>query len=128
MSRFVVLSLLVSLGNTSVAIAGETLLGVATRVAREAAPSQVPPGPKPAAVNAIQRQVAARSAAAFILPGQLRSSALAQEQGALSSSGMRKRSKILIFLGAAVGIVAVAYTIDHKVEDNTPSSLGLRED
>jgi len=128
MSRFVVLSLLVSLGNTSVAYAGETLRSAVSRVAREAAQSQASYGPKSAAVTAAQRHWTVPSVAATILPGQPGSSALMQEQPGLSSSGLRKRTKVLIFLAAAVGIAAAAYTIDHKVEDNTPSSLGLRED
>lgn len=117
MSRLVILTLIVSLGNASVAFAGETLLSVATRVAREAARNQRGLDVKSAPATPVQKNWAKSS-----------SSALAQEQPALSTSGMSKRTKVLIYLAAAVGVVATWYTIDQKVEDNTPSSLGLRED
>jgi hypothetical protein len=41
---------------------------------------------------------------------------------------MSKSKKFLIAAAAAVGFVAAAYAIDHKVQDVTPSSLGTRED
>jgi hypothetical protein len=41
---------------------------------------------------------------------------------------MSKRMKAIIWLAAGVGFAATAYTIDHKVQDNTPSSLGTRKD
>jgi len=46
----------------------------------------------------------------------------------LESSGMRKRTKILIALAVGVGFVATVYTIDHHVLDLTPSTLGTRQD
>ena len=112
MSRLVVLVLILSLGNASGAFAGETLLSVATRVTRQAN-EHAPLPPKPATATGVQKSWA---------------NALEQQGPAVASSGMRKRTKILIFVSAAVGFAATAYTIDHKVEDNTPSSHGLRED
>jgi hypothetical protein len=41
---------------------------------------------------------------------------------------MKKRTKTLIFTAVAAAFVGVAYGIDHKVTDVTPSSLGTRED
>jgi len=41
---------------------------------------------------------------------------------------MSRRTKVLIWLAAGVGFAATAYTIDHKVRDDTPSSLGTRKD
>jgi hypothetical protein len=41
---------------------------------------------------------------------------------------MSKRMKAIIWLAAGVGFAATAYAIDHKVQDNTPSSLGTRKD
>lgn len=112
MSRFVVVAVIVALGNTSAAFAGETLRSVAVRVTRDSS-TQAPVAPKPLAPTWVQKHSA---------------SALMQEPGAVSTSGMRKRTKILIFLAAGVGFVATAYAIDHRVEDNTPSSLGIRQD
>jgi hypothetical protein len=34
----------------------------------------------------------------------------------------------MIIAGAAVGFLGVAYGIDHKVRDVTPSTLGQRHD
>jgi hypothetical protein len=35
---------------------------------------------------------------------------------------------MMIYLAAGVGLAATAWTIDHKVVDVTPSSLGTRKD
>ena len=110
MRRLVAFTLVASLGHVSFAFAGEPLLSVATRVTREATKGRAPGAPK-SVVTTAQRSWAA-----------------AQEQPAMSTSGLRRRTKLLIFLGAALGASAAWYTIDHKVEDNTPSSLGTRED
>jgi hypothetical protein len=107
MRRLVVLVLIASLGNTSLALAGESLRGVVERAARELAVSA--------------------SVKTRVVPVQ-KNWSLAQDQAALSSSGMRKRTKLMILIGAAVGFAATAYAIDHRVEDNTPSSRGTRED
>jgi len=105
MRRVLVLALIVSLGNASAALAGETWLASATRIAREAAS------------GAPVRESVSPSAPA-----------LAQGQPALATSGMTKRKKILIALIAGVGFAAAAYTIDRKVQDVTPSTLGRRQD
>ena len=100
-----VFALVLVLGNTSAAVAGETLLASASRLAREAARAQ-PSSPAPR-----------------------RTLALAQQgPPVLASSGMSRRMKAIIWLAAGVGFAATAYTIDHKVQDNTPSSLGTRKD
>lgn len=105
MKRLLVLALAFCVINTSTAFAGETLLQSATRHAREAG----------------------RTAAATA-PGQASVPVLAQQGPGLESSGMGKGMKWLIISAVAVGVAATMYTIDHKVEDNTPSSHGLRED
>jgi hypothetical protein len=107
MRRLVVLVLMVSWANTSAVFAGETLRGVAERV--------------------VKKEIRVGQQSAVKSPAR-KNLAMAQEPPALSTSGIKKRTKFLIFLGAAAGAVATWYTIDHHVEDNTPSSLGLRED
>lgn len=114
MRRVLVFALVLWLGNTSAAFAGETLLASATRIAREAARAQAPS-------LATVRESASGRALALAQPGQ-------PGQPALVSSGMSKRKKILIWLAAGVGFAATAYTIDRKVEDNTPSTRGTRKD
>jgi hypothetical protein len=109
MRRVLAFALVLWLGNTSAAVAGETLLASATRFAREVARAQAPPPATSAA--------APRSTLAF-----------GQGQPALATSGMSKRTKVLIWLAAGVGFAATAYTIDHQVQDVTLSSLGTRKD
>ena len=52
----------------------------------------------------------------------------AQQAPGLESSGMSKRTKVMIAIGAAAGFAAVAYAIDRGVVNNTPSTLGTRKD
>jgi hypothetical protein len=113
MNRLVVFALLVSLGHASVAIAGETLLQSATRVTRQLEGRQEPP-----VRNAAETK---RARTGFALEA-------AQGEPRLASSGMRKRTKILIAVAAAVGFAGTAYVIDRKVVDVTPSTLGTRVD
>lgn len=112
MRRSLVFALLLSLGHASVALAGETLLQSGKRIVRQT--TEARPAPEPAALDAKRRRVRGGVQPAF------------QEQTALSQSGLRKRSKILIAMGIAVAFGGVAYAIDQGVEDSTPSSLGQR--
>ncbi len=61
------------------------------------------------------------------LRSDARRSAVA-EQGAVAESGMSKRKKLFIAIGAFVVAAAGMYAIDRGVEDNTPSSKGTRKD
>ena len=105
MRRLLVLGLVASLGNAPVAFAGETLLSSGTRIVRDLAGTQPPP---------------------VVRDG--RAVARAQDTPGIASSGLRKRTKIAIALGAAAAFAAVAMTIDRKVENTTPSTLGTRQD
>jgi hypothetical protein len=108
MRRVIVFALVLGLGNASAALAGETLLASASRLVREAARAGTP-----------ATDVAAPHAAV----------AMAQQgMPTLAASGLSKRKKVGFFLAAGVGFAAAAYTIDHKVLDVTPSSLGTRKD
>jgi len=51
-----------------------------------------------------------------------------QQAPGLESTGMSKRTKIMIAIGAAAAFTAVAYSIDRGVVNNTPSTLGTRKD
>ena len=107
MKWLLVFALVFSVGHAPAALAGETLLSSATRLAREAVRHEASSQPK----------ANARTFASA-------------EQGAsgLASSGLSRHSKIMIAVVAAAGFALTAYTIDHKVLDNTPSSLGTRKD
>lgn len=51
-----------------------------------------------------------------------------QAPGLDAASGLSKRTKIMIALGAAAAFAAVAISIDRGVVNNTPSTLGTRKD
>lgn len=112
MKRSLVVALILSLGPAPAAIAGETLLQSGRRITRQLEAAR--PAPAPSALDLRRRPVDARSRAAL------------QAQTTLAQTAMRKRTKILIGMGIAVAFGGVAYAIDRSVEDNTPSSLGLR--
>ena len=105
--RLLVLTLIGSLYTGSLAFAGESLLQSGVRIGAEV--GRVPQAPP---------VVTPRRAAS--LQGQ--------EQPALASSGMRRRTKILLYVAAGVAFAASAYSIDHHVVNVTPSSLGTRKD
>ena len=104
MKRMMALALVCLLGSASGAFAEGALLSSATRHAAEMGRTEAR---RPVAAAAVQTQ---------------------QTGPTLESSGMRKRTKILIALAAGVGFVATIYTIDHHVLDVTPSTLGTRQD
>lgn len=103
MKRLLAIALVVSLGGASSAWAEGSLLGTGTRIVRQAAAIEGK------AVKPVAR-------------------AMQAGQPGLETSGMSKRKKIFIALAIGVGFAATAYTIDHKVLDVTPSSLGQRQD
>ena len=106
MSRLLVFGLVVLLGQASVANAGETLLASATRMVRNIA--DTPSAPTTRAT---------------------RGAPLAQQdQSGLAATGLRKRTKVAIALAIAATFAAVAHTIDGRVENATPSTLGTRQD
>ncbi len=124
MIRLLVFTLIASLGSGSAALAGETLVQSAARIVGEATQATG------AATSSSTSSIAASHAATWAtrIPAGT-NEALLQAQGpVLSNSGMRKRTKVLIYLAAGVGFAATAYAIDHKVLDVTPSSLGTRKD
>jgi hypothetical protein len=114
MKRLVVFALAMSLGQSSVAFAGETLLESAKRVTRQITESQTrQPTKKVVAGKPVVQPYASQ--------GQV-------SDPSLENSGMRKRTKWAIAMGAIIGFAGVVYAIDHGVEDFTPSTLGTRED
>lgn len=122
MKRLLALGLIVTLGSASTAFAGESLLASATRLITSA---QVSASAKSDSAATKASGVTSFAKAA----GVGESATLAQQGGgAISSSGLKKRTKTMIIAGAAVGFVGIAYGIDHKVRDVTPSTLGQRHD
>ena len=118
MNRLLVLALVASIGNVSVAFAGESLLSSGARHVQQIA-----------ATDAAPAAAAATAVASRPTAGKKTETAAFQEPtGNLSKSGMSKSKKALIYLGIAAGFVAGVYAIDHGVVDATPSSLGTRQD
>lgn len=107
MRRLLAVTLVLTLGHASVVFAGETLLTSATRIVQDLARTTAP-------ATSVGRAAESRSA-------QL-------TQPGLASTGLRKRTKVAIALGIAAGFAGVALTIDRKIENTTPSTLGTRQD
>ena len=111
MKRLLVMALVVTIGQASVAFAGDSILTSGTRHAQALAAPQASATPETA------KNPAVPAAAAYQGGGST-----------LSKSGMSKGKKALIYIGLAAGFAASAWTIDHHVLDVTPSSLGTRKD
>ena len=124
MKRLFALGLIVTLGSASTVFAGEPLLVSATRLARETV-ATVTVSPK--ADRSAAKELGVTSFARAAGVGE---PALAAQQGggAISTTGMKKRTKAFIYAGVAAAFVGVAYGIDHNVRDVTPSTLGTRQD
>jgi hypothetical protein len=115
MKRFFVIALVASIGNASVAFAGESLLAAGTRhVQQITVASSVPSTPTVATALPMGQQVAP--------------SLQADGGRTLSKSSMKKSTKLLIYTGLIAGFVVSAYEIDKHVLNLTPSSLGTRKD
>ncbi len=129
MKRLLMLTLAVSMANVSAAFAGETLLESAGRVARETARTLAV---KDAVVDPVttraERLATVPSFAAALPVAQSGPAVLAQQAPGLEASGMSGARKALIAIVTGVVVAGAMWTIDHKVEDNTPSSHGLRVD
>ncbi len=118
MTRLLAFAVVATLGNAPVALAQDSLLKTGTRHAQQLARTAAAAPMSPAQpVGAPLRRPGATPAAAA-QPGG----------GSLQSSGLRRRSKVLIALGIAAGVTAGILAIDGGVEDFTPSTLGTRRD
>jgi hypothetical protein len=125
MRRLVVLTLMGSLGSSSLAFAGESLLQSGLRLAGEVGRVSI------ALPASDSRTVLADRAGRLVsrlAPVRAEVVSGGQEAPALATSPMRKRTKILIFVAAGVGFAVTAYAIDHNVLNITPSTLGTRKD
>ena len=127
MNRSIAFALVIALGQSSVAFAGESLIASATRVVREvtaqpaSAPTIEPRTGFPVVTIAARTGVRESAPKADVL-------AQAQGGGTVSQTGMGKKTKWAIYAGVIAGFVGTAYAIDHSVKDVTPSSLGTRQD
>jgi|SRR5215467_12193138 len=121
MSRLVALTVVISLSASPVTFAGEGLMQSGTRIVQQQVVQDARPAPD------ASRSVAANNSGKS---GFSASNAAAMQEGpaVLSKSGMSKRTKVMIYLAAGVGLAGTAWAIDHKVLDVTPSSLGTRRD
>lgn len=128
MSRLLVFTLVVTVGTSSAAFAGESLMQSASRIVQSAAAEQLGAAGSVAGTSARAVSVATNNQAAWASRVGPPIAQAMQEQPILSKSGMKKSTKLMIYLAAGVGLAATAWTIDHKVVDVTPSSLGTRKD
>ena len=112
MKRSLVFALILSLGQASVAFAGETLLQSGQRITRQVGEARPAPGSITLGAKRLRGDGAFQPAL--------------QTQPTLAQSSMRKRTKLMIAFGIAAAFGGVAVAIDRGVEDSTPSSLGQR--
>ena len=111
MTRWIVAAVVVSLVSPSVALAGDSILSSAHRIARETVQKD------PTVVQSVTQAPPDRQVVR------------AQEQGGLFTNPDRSsRMKMLVGIGAAVAFVGSIWTIAKNSEDVTPSTLGTRQD
>ena len=133
MSRMLVVALVFSLAAATPALAAETLLQSATRIAQALGRTKPLSSRNAVEAKGARTDSAIGTDAAALARGsrfidRLQAVQTQPTQPGLESAGLRKRTKIMIVIGAAAGYAAVAYAIDHNVVDNTPSTLGTRKD
>lgn len=121
MYRLLVFALVASVGNASMAFAGESLLKSGARHVQQIAAAEATASQSTNAPSALP-------AGTVVSVGTKSTPSFQQEPGNLSKSGMRKSTKILLYTGLALAFVGSVWTIDHHVQDITPSSLGTRQD
>ncbi len=120
MKRVLALTLAVTLGHAAVSFAAEPL------AVPSPALSQTAPRRSGTASGEARFASFAEMARVGVAAGN--DGLLAQSGGSISSSGLKKRTKLLLYVGVAAAVVGAAYGIDHSVKDFTPSTLGTRED
>lgn len=120
MKRLLVFALLVSVGNTSLVFAEESLLKSGVRHVQQLSRSET------TSTAAAKTPVVATP---IVVVGKTPAPSLQQDgPTTLQTSGMGKGMKWMIAIGAAAAVIGSWYAIDHSVEDNTPSTLGTRRD
>lgn len=110
MKRILAFGLVLALGHSSVAFADSSLLSAGARHVQQTVQQTPQRG-----VPVVGRSLAANTAEQ---PGGT----------TLQSSGLRKRTKVMIAMAIAAGFAGSVLAIDSRVENNTPSSLGTRQD
>ena len=120
MKRLLALVVIASIGHASAAVAGESILTSGARHVQQLAAAETAKTPPPSAAR-----LPAKSVTTVARPP---AASYEQEGSNLSKSGMRNRTKVMLFAGLAAGFVGSIWAIDHHVLDITPSSLGTRED
>jgi hypothetical protein len=125
MKRLFALALIASLGLPSIAFAEGPISQAANKSVRETTATAT----ESAKSEGISTGFASYASVAGVKPAAS-AAALAQQggSGAISSTGMKKSTKMLIYAAVAGAFGGIAYGIDQKVKNVTPSSLGTRHD
>ena len=123
MKRLFAVALVVSLGQSSIAFAAGPIAASAAKASTKTTATAQTGNASPAGFASFAAAAHVGSAPAVV-------GVFAQQggTGTISQTGITKRTKLLIFSGVAAAFVGIAYGIDHRVKDVTPSSLGTRED
>jgi hypothetical protein len=125
MKRLFALALIASLGLPSIAFAEGPIAQAASKSIRET----TAPGTEAVKSEGVSTLFASYASVAGVKPAAP-TAALAQQRGggAVSQTGMKKSTKMLIYAAVAAAFAGTAYGIDQKVKNVTPSSLGTRHD
>jgi hypothetical protein len=125
MKRLFAVALIASLGLPSIAFAEGPLAQAASKSILETTATAT----EVAKSEAVSTGFASYASVAGVKPAAP-PAALAQQRGsgAVSQTGMKKRTKMLIYAAVAGAFAGTAYGIDQKVKNVTPSSLGTRHD
>jgi hypothetical protein len=124
MKRLFAVALVASLGLPSMAFAEGPIAQAASKSIRE---NTV------AATEALKSDGASTGFASYasvagVKPAASPAALAQQGNGAVSQTGMKKSTKMLIYAAVAAAFGGIAYGIDQKVKNVTPSSLGTRHD
>ena len=122
MSRLVALTVAISLSASSLSFAGEGLMQSGVRIVQQQATQNE------GSASTVVRLKATSASDKSNGFSAARAAAMQEGPAVLSKSGMSKRTKVMIYLAAGIGLAGTAWAIDHRVLDVTPSSLGTRRD
>jgi hypothetical protein len=124
MKRLFALALIASLGLPSIAFAEGPISQAANKSVRETTATAT----GPVKSDGVSTGFASYASVAGVKPAASAAALAQQGSGAVSQTGMKKSTKMLIYAAVAGAFVGTAYGIDQKVKNVTPSSLGTRHD
>jgi len=124
MKRLFAVALIASLGLPSIAFAEGPIAQAASKSIRET----TAPATEAVKSEGLSTGFASYASVSGVKPVTSAAALAQQGGGAVSQTGMKKSTKLLIYAAVAGAFAGTAYSIDRKVKNVTPSSLGTRHD